>query len=101
MERRVIWTEIAEQDLFSTLQFWFDHNQSASYPNQLEAWVDEAIALLLKMPKMGPPQTSDQIRFILIDRHFKLLYTLTDEDIFILRFWDTRKDPSNLNTPAP
>jgi plasmid stabilization system protein ParE len=100
MERRISWTEIAEQDLFSILQFWLHHNQSASYPNQLERWVGEALDLLIKLPQMGPLQTSNQIRYILIDRHFKLIYTLTDEEITVLRFWDTRQDPGNLSTPT-
>ena len=61
----------------------------------------EKIARLSKFPEMGYPEPllanrPQRFRSIIIQEHYKFIYTIIDNKIQILDFWDMRMNPETL-----
>ncbi len=101
MDLLIQWSELALRDRREIFSFWNQHNKSNQYSKRLQVLIKLSLEILRENPEIGPKLEIGETRYVMIERHFKLIYTVRGNRIFILRFWDTRQDPSNLNTPAP
>lgn len=51
---------------------------------------------LIGMVEPGTEHLNPEIRRIVIQPYFKLIYSIIDETIYLRDLWDTRQDPNNL-----
>jgi len=97
MDLRVVWTKTAQSDREKVFDFWNEHNGSKKYSQKLNQQILKKIELTKYYPEAGLTANLKDVRFHLIDKHFKLFYRAESNRIIILRFWDTRQDPDSLS----
>ena len=96
MALKVVWTRTAQSDREKVFEFWNEHNGSRKYSQKLNQQIKKKIELTKYYPEAGLSTNLKPIRFLLIDKHFKLFYRAESDRIIILRFWDVRQDPDSL-----
>jgi len=89
---QVDWTESASQQRIDILEFWIEHNQSETYSKKIFAETLVAEQLLKENPLIGTLTDLDKIRRILILRNFSMFYTVENQIIQILAFYDNRQN---------
>ena len=93
----IIWAEEAFrawQDTIDYIVEEFGVRAAEKFYKKTEEWQD----VLSSSPKAGKIETllnnrSRSYRSIVITRQNKLIYYIEDETIFIVDFWDTRREP--------
>lgn len=98
MAKKIEWTETSILDRFKIYQFWEENNKSNSYSEKLERLFNDAAKLISEFPEIGTKTDSEDIRVKVII-NFKLFYLSKEETIQILRVWDSRQNPGNLELP--
>ena len=53
MQKRVIWSSIAEEKFFLTLNFWNERNLSTEYSNKIIDATEQAEKALISFPNLG------------------------------------------------
>lgn len=92
------WTPEAEEQFYSILEYWNEHNASNSYSQKIYLEVQKIEELLSHNPYIGQEHELNsqvQIRKFLILKNFSIIYRITDV-IEILSFWDNRQNPKKL-----
>lgn len=95
MAKKIEWTQTSIQDRFKIYTFWIDHNKSDSYSKKLEALFNEAAKLISEFPEIGTETDFPNLRVKVI-RSYKLFYINQADRIQIIRVWDTRQNPENI-----
>ena len=96
MAKVIVWTETAVRDRFRIYQFWLSHNQSQSYSDKLEKLFNESALLIAQFPEVGTKTDYKDIRVKIVGNH-KLFYKSKMDRIEIIRVWDTRQNPSDID----
>ena len=94
---KIIWTDSAQQSQDAAADYIFDEFGAMpllDFYNNL----DEIEANLIAFPEMGKvePLLQDRsklYRSIVASKYNKIIYFLEDNTIFIVDFWDTRREP--------
>lgn len=89
---QVEWTKKASKQRVDILEFWIEHNQSETYSKKVFAETLAAEKLLKGNPLIGTVTDWDNIRRILILRNFSMFYTIENQIINILAFYDNRQN---------
>jgi len=63
--------------------------------------IKNAVKSLLKFPKMAAVEPyliefPQEFRSLVVRRHFKVIYFVTETKIYIVTIWDCRQNPDNL-----
>jgi addiction module RelE/StbE family toxin len=95
MAKKIVWTQTAIQDRFKIYQYWIHKNKSDLYSEKLERLFNEGTKLLSEFPEIGTQTDFQDIRVKVI-RNYKLFYLNKQDCIQIIRVWDTRQNPDNL-----
>ena len=95
MARKIEWTKTSIQDRFEIYKFWIEKNKSDSYSKKLEILFNEATRLVSEFPEIGTETDFPGLRVKVI-KSYKLFYTDDSNTIRIIRIWDTRQNPQNL-----
>jgi addiction module RelE/StbE family toxin len=95
MARKVEWTNRALKDRFQILSYWINRNKSNSYSIKLDDLFIESLKLLSLFPFAGKPTRVANVRMKIIKKYV-LVYQVTDNEIIVLRLWDSRQNPQNL-----
>jgi toxin YoeB len=95
MAKKIEWTETAIHDRFRIYYYWLQRNKSDSYSKKLEIIFKEASILISEFPEIGKQTDLPNLRFKII-KDYKLFYISNPDSIQIIRIWDTRQDPDNL-----
>ena len=96
MQKRVIWSSIAEEKFFLTLNFWNERNLSTEYSNKIIDATEQAEKYLISFPNLGvivQKTAKRQIRKYLVLDNYSLYYVVHHESIEILAFFDSRNNP--------
>lgn len=96
MVRRIIWGQIAIDDKFKILHYWDNRNKSKQFSKKLNRLLNNAANLIGKYPFIGKKTDMPNIRIKIVKDYF-LVYEIMKDKIFILRIWDTRRNPDKLN----
>lgn len=98
------WTDFAWSMLSQTADYILSEYGARSYQGFLQK-VDDAVLLLQKHPNLGAeePLLQDrplEYRSILVGEHNKIIYVVCQEkdEIQIMDFWDTRREPRLLKS---
>ena len=100
MAKRLIWTDFYNkslEDIFTCSRDIY----SKSILVKLKGTIMHYEKLLVDNPMMGSLEESLQgmdydYRKIVIKPYFKIIYTVSDNAIYLIDIWDTRRDPSLL-----
>ena len=88
-----IWHENAEEKLKAIL--WYYENEGFyAAARKFESEVDKKISHVMKFPGRGRITSKDNVRYILIGGHKRMYYTVVDNDLYILDFFDGSQHPS-------
>ncbi len=98
MAKTIEWTQTSIQDRFKIYQFWIDNNKSDSYSKKLEILFNEAAKLISEFPEIGTETDHPNLRVKVI-KSYKLFYINQVDKIQIIRVWDSRQNPSDLEFP--
>lgn len=96
-ELKLRWQNAAVSDLEEAHAYLSERNPEAA--RQFAVTILEAAEQLLDYPKMGPIahdlRPAGRYRS-LVRGHHRLIYRIESEVIWLLRVWDTRRDPRAL-----
>ncbi|WP_421874271.1 type II toxin-antitoxin system RelE/ParE family toxin [Marinoscillum sp.] len=95
MVKRIVWTQTAIQELEETLDYWKKNNQSTTYPKKILGNLKYVLRLLKKHPHLGLPTDYPNVCARTFMSHFQIIYSVRQDAIFILSFWDSRQDPES------
>jgi toxin YoeB len=96
MAKQIIWSNLAQEDRKSILQYWIDRNKSNTYSIKLNQIFIDTVDLLSKYPKIGKKTEYADIRVKIVKDYF-ITFRETETLIEILTIWDTRQDPIKFN----
>lgn len=95
MVRRIIWVYQAQKDRYQILKYWIDRNKSNTFSIKLNRILGESLDIIRKYPFIGKPTDKPNIRIkIVLD--YLLIYEITENEIIVLRIWDSRRNPNEL-----
>ncbi len=95
MVKKVEWTETSIQDRFRIYYFWIQKNKTDTYSKKLEILFSEAAKLISEFPQIGTETDFPGLRVKVI-KSYKLFYINKEDTIQVIRIWDTRQNPENL-----
>lgn len=98
MAKKIEWTESSILDRLKIYRFWEENNKSNSYSLKLDRLFNDSAKLISKFPMIGTKTDFGDVKVKVI-RGYKLFYLKQEETIQILRVWDTRQNPENLEFP--
>ena len=98
MAKKIEWTQTSIQDRFRIYHFWIENNKSDSYSKKLEILFNEAAQLISEFPEIGTETDYLDLR-VKVVKGYKLFYRHQIDKIQIIRVWDSRQNPSDLELP--
>jgi toxin YoeB len=91
----VSWTKTAKRQRDRTFSYWNTRNGNTSYSKKLNLAIRERTNLLKSNFEMGRATEYDGTKAIFMG-HYTILYKIKQPKIFIVAFWDNRRDPAKL-----
>lgn len=94
---KIFWLEFAEEDLDSIYHFYAkDKSIKAAYKIYNE--ILDAAESLADFPQkaaieLGLSEEGEEYRSLIVRKHFKLIYFVEAESIYIAAVWDCRQNP--------
>ncbi|MDR3199292.1 MAG: type II toxin-antitoxin system RelE/ParE family toxin [Planctomycetaceae bacterium] len=98
VEKQLIWTFHAENDIADILRFFRERNGNNNYGEKLLTAFQSAAELVRNNVKLGMCQSCHgrDVRFIVVEKTYQLFYEVKANRIMIIRIWDARRDPDSL-----
>ena|SRR6187551_2674128 len=90
-QKQIIWSQRAEEELYSVLDFYNQRNKSATYSRKLLSSVEKLISLLPKNKHLGRLSENEFTR-VVVKKEFLIFYEVYGDAIVIVSFWDNRQD---------
>ena len=98
MAHTIKWSEKAKDDYFQIIDYLLDNWGKKSARKFIDT-VTHTIELISKMPTIYPlTQYREQVRRCIVAKQVSMYYQVneTDIEIFIVRFYDNRRNPEKL-----
>ncbi|MCC8093910.1 MAG: type II toxin-antitoxin system RelE/ParE family toxin [Tannerellaceae bacterium] len=97
--KKLVWSLQAAEDL-RTIYFFY-YNQSPDAAHKIYNRIKKESERLRRLPYIAPIESllEDEIeifRSLVVLQHFKVIYTIEDNFIYIVHVWDCRQDPIRL-----
>ena len=98
---KIFWLKLAEEDIEAIYQFYTE-NKSIKAANKIYNDILNATDDLGKFPQMASIEHSlsnddEEYRSLVVQKHFKVIYFIEDNFIYIAAVWDCRQNPQ-INT---
>ncbi|MCK9206651.1 MAG: type II toxin-antitoxin system RelE/ParE family toxin [Salinivirgaceae bacterium] len=94
----IVWTRNLEIQLQLILDFFVQRNKSEDYSKKLYKKFKEELKTAAKKPEIGIKTKLDNIRGLIIEDYI-IFYEILQDRILVLKVWDCRQNPDNLNIP--
>lgn len=91
----IIWSDDAKFDYEENIEYLLKEWSEKSAINFIEE-VDAVLELLKVNPKLYPWSDYQAIRRAVIRKQITLFYQESESTIYLVRFWNTYKDPRSL-----
>lgn len=91
-EKRIVWSERAETEFRSVLEFYNERNGSTRYSLKIVGAVERLFWVLQKNNYLGRLSDNRKTRVINMDV-FLVFYEISPHRIEIVSFWDNRQAP--------
>lgn len=95
-KRTVIWTNVAQIQLQNILEFFAQRNRNVQYSRNLYKKFKTKLNAAAKNPELGVKTKLYQIRGLIVEEYI-LFYEILEDKILILKVWDCRQNPDDLN----
>jgi plasmid stabilization system protein ParE len=95
-EKEIRWSLKAIHDKMGILDYWINRNKSKNYSRKLDRLFDKKLSGAAKDPESGKKTDYKNIR-IKIATHYLIFYRIQEKHIEVVRIWDARRNPKNLN----
>jgi plasmid stabilization system protein ParE len=92
---KVVLSTTAQSDRFEILQYWIHKNKSATYSKKLDTKFRKAFDLLEEYPLIGSESNYTKVLSYVV-LNYKIFYIINGSTIYVLRIWDTRRNPDKL-----
>lgn len=96
MQKSIVWSSRAEREYLSIIQYWNNRNQSTAYSEKLIREVQKKEKYVLKSSATLAATYNGELRRVLVFRHYSIIYKITENDIYVVSFWDNRQNPESL-----
>lgn len=93
--KRIIWGLFAEKQFKKALLFHFELAGNIAFSEKLKNETFYVLDLILDYNFIGASIIKSNYRSILVF-HYAIIYEVLENQIFIVLFWDTRRNPKNL-----
>ena len=93
---QIIRSEKADLQYRKTLVFWNEHTGSSTYSEKIILEVEKREALISSNPLVGRIHNYRNVRRINFHKYFSLIYQIIEDQIYIIAFWDGRRNPKEL-----
>ncbi len=91
----VIWSDRAKISYFEVIEFILK-KWTVREVRKFDDKTKKIISLIEKSPEMFPTSKKKNIRKCVLTKQTSLYYTITDEKVFLVTFWDNRRNPKTL-----
>lgn len=93
----ILWLELAEEDLDSIYQF-YAKDKSIKVAYKIYNEILDVAESLADFPQMASieldlSEEGEEYRSLIVRKHFKLIYFIENESIYIAAVWDCRQNP--------
>jgi plasmid stabilization system protein ParE len=92
-KKQIIWSEEAELELISTLEFYNNRNKSTTYSFKLLDLIEERSNQLINNNYLGRLADDGLTRIIVVE-DFLLMYQIEEIHIEIVSFFHTKQNPA-------
>lgn len=86
---------MAREERRRILEYWNERNQSKTYSKKLNKQFADALNLIASYPQIGR-KTDDEKARVKIVSNYLIIYEIREKDIYVLTFWDSRRNPESL-----
>ena len=95
MAKKVKWTTRALIDRTNIYKYWLERNQSNTHSEKLEELFEKSAEIISTFTFIG---TSTNYRdvYAKVVKDYKIFYRIKQDEIQILRVWDTRQHPNKI-----
>lgn len=94
---KIIWLQEAQEERKKIFKYWNKRNNSDTYSKKLNAEIKHILKLVKESPFIGVEvEQRKGIRRVLVLRNYSIFYTIIEDNIYIVSFWDNRQDPDKL-----
>ncbi len=92
----IVWTKLAEQELDDIINYWDNRNKSTIYTTNLLKRLKKTVTILSSHPSIGKKSLQRKnVRIMVFMENFLIIYRTENTYLYILDFWDTRKNPES------
>lgn len=96
MAKRIVrWTKTADIQYVAILEFWVQHNKSATYSKKLIHKVATLTKQIAITPFLFRGTEIENVRVASLG-NFSIFYIIYQDEIIIVSFWDNRQNPEVL-----
>ena len=95
VERKIIWSPRAKQDLLEILDFYNTRNGNKAYSIKLNAIIQKSIRKLRTQSQIGRNSDIKHIKCLIIS-DFCVFYEVRPNLIEIVTIWNSNQDPDKL-----
>lgn len=92
----VRWNKAAYNKYIGTLDFWNKKNKSETYSKKIVSQVENIINEIKNSHPSFLIKTKQPVYRIRFLKYFSLFFTIEEDHINILKFWDGRRNPAEL-----
>ena len=96
MDKQIIWSIKAKEELFDILEFWNKHNQSNTYSSHLYQKIQINIKYISENNFIGKVTNISGVRVVVVSNYL-LFYQVSEKHIEILSLFDSRRNPKDIN----
>ncbi|MDX2189947.1 MAG: type II toxin-antitoxin system RelE/ParE family toxin [Bacteroidota bacterium] len=93
---KIVWTTEAIQERDEIFKYWNKRNHSNNYSKKLRALIREALDTIRNHPEIGKPTLIVNTKIKVI-KDYLLVYRISENNLIILAFWDSRQNPVKLD----
>jgi toxin YoeB len=93
MAKKIKWTTRSLFDRTNIYRYWLNRNKSNEYSEKLESLFERSANVIANFPQIGT-ETKYRDVFAKVVKDYKIFYRIENDEIQILRVWDTRQLPN-------
>lgn len=93
-KKEIVWSDLAEIQLQTVLEFYFERNGNANYSLKLLEQVEDVLKTISHSELIGR-LTSNKFTRVFPFKTYLMFYEVNNDRIEIVAFWDNRQDSEN------
>lgn len=97
-KRKIVWTKNSEIQLKEILIYFKNRNKSSHYSIKLYRQFKDKLKIVADKPELGIQTKFEKVRGLIVGDYI-LFYEILEDRILVLKVWDCRQNPENLDIP--